>query len=384
MSLILKSNIVATRSLGNINGIKGSQDWLYFADLEGGTIAKRDGSTVGYTSDNELFKNTGTLNMAAKPVTMSPDGAIGYIADATKLRYLLDPSNGRYGLAAESNSRSNYISLSTTPANQTVSLAASVALSVSVKGSGSMTLTSANFSDTYIVTEGNPVSIKPNDSIAFDVVVTVSGQLSHAQIERTSGITSVASQITTPTMLTGKNILKGLDRIEIQDAIVGALTSDNADGITIVFQHIPYRLLQEVRTTPMFERRIDIETFDNKTLAVTAIIEKDRTFTSRQGQYTADSTESNPALGNNGVMTVGNGMVIAVSIKNNKLLTSINGSPSTESNTTVAIDSLSSIALAPEKKVYQGVGGSGIITKLALYKKSMSSTDLAELSKSWL
>lgn len=387
MSLVLKSNVIATASLGNLNGINGSQDWLYFADLENANIIKKFGQVIESKVATDLFANAGTLNMVAKPITMTKLGTESFISAATDLRFLLDKTTGRYGLAAESNARANFISLSTAPANQTVTVSASPAICASVVGAGSMTLTSANFDKDYVVTEATPASILPvSTSVGFDISVTISGPLSHAQLERPSGITTAASKITTAAGSAASNILRGLDQIQLKQSIVDELKASNSDGITVLFQHVPYQLLDEVRTAVVVERRFEILNNDSSrnTLSITA--SKDRSFTTRQAQWSAANVETSAALGGGGNIVAGKGTVCAITIKAGSFLTSINGGNAASSAIATGISDISSMIFAPQPQAVHGggSGGSGIITKVALYKKAMTAAELKQLSASWL
>lgn len=388
MSLVLKSNIIATASIGNLNGINGSQDWLYYADLESLNILKKIANNLEYKTAADLFSNAGTLNMAAKPITISKLGAESFIAAATDLRFLLDKTTGRYGLAAESNTRANFISLSTAPLNQTVTVAASAAICASVVGFGSMTLTSSNFDKPYVVTENSPVSILPISTTAgFDIAVTISGNLTHAQLERPSGITTVSSKITTPAGGgAATNTLRGLDQIQLKQAIVDELKALNSDGITVLFQHVPYQLLDEVRTAAVLERRFEIVNSDTSCNTLTITAAKDRSFTTRQAQWSSANVETAAALGGGGNIVAGKGTVCAITVKAGSFLTSINGGDTATSALTTGISDIKSIMFAPQPQATHGSGsgGSGIITKVALYKKSMTAAELKALSSSWL
>lgn len=388
MSLVLKSNVIATASLGNLNGINGSQDWLYFADLENLNILKKVSGGIDSKDATDLFANAGTLNTLAQPITMTKLGAESFIADATDLRFLLDKTTGRYGLAAESNIRANFISLSTAPANQTVTVPASSAICASVVGTGSMTLTSSNFDKVYVVTESNPVAILPvSTSAGFDIAVTFSGTLTHAQLERPSGLTSVASKISTPEAPAANNILRGLDQIQLKQSIVDELKSSNSDGITVLFQHVPYQLLDEVRTSAAVERRFEIVNIDTSRNTLTILAAKDRSFTTRQAQWSAANVETSAALGGGGGNIVaGKGTVCAITLKDGNFMTSINGGNAAVSELTTGINDVSSMIFAPQPhpNTGGGNGGSGVITKVALYKKAMTAAELKQLSASWI
>ena len=384
MSLILKSNIIATRSLGNINGIKGSQDWLYFADLEGETILKRTGTKVDPVSDTLLLKNTGSINMLAKPITMTKEGVESFVPSTDTLRYLRDSSTGRYGLAAECSARMNYFSNSTNPATQTITLPASPVVIVSVEGTGSLTLTSTNISETYTVTANNPVSFVPVENIAFDLVCTVNGSLTHAQVSRTYGMSTVASRIYTPTLTGLQNTIKGVDNIELQSSIVNELTNSNSDGITIVVQHIPYRLIaEEAKASVTNTRLIEAKDSSSKALGWSIFVDKERGFSTRQAQYDG-SIESHATIGSSGTLTASKGVVSAITIKNGELITSCNGAKATTSTTDMNISEVMQIILGVATSTGTSTATNNIITKLALYNKSMSNDELVELSKSWL
>lgn len=387
MSLVLKSNVIATTSLGNLNGINGSQDWLYFADLENLNILKKVSGGIDSKDATDLFENAGTLNMVAKPITMTKLGTESFISAATDLRFLLDKTTGRYGLAAESNARANFISLSTAPANQTVTVPASPAICASVVGSGSMILTSSNFNKAYVVTENNPVAILPvSTSTGFDIAVTISGALTHAQLERPSGITTAASKITTPAGDAATNILRGLDQIQLKQSIVDELKASNSDGITVLFQHVPYQLLEEVRTAVVVERRFEILNGDLSRNTLSIISAKDRSFTTRQAQWSSSNIETSAQIGGGGSVLAGKGTVCAITLNNGNFMTSINGGNTAVSELTTGIADISSMIFAPQPKTENGggSGGSGIITKVALYKKAMTAAELKQLSSSWL
>lgn len=375
MSLVLKSNIIASASIGNLSGINGAQDWIYFADFDNEQIKKRQGDGIEYISATSLLNNTGSLSMAAKPVTYTKSKIESFIPNAQTLRFS-HAGNGQYGLLVESAARSNLFVNSAVPANQTINATATAKIIASVKGSGSLTLNSPNFSAPVIVTENAPKLITPiNPAVTSVITATTSGTLTHAQVERIgNNFPIVSSKITNNAASAGQ--LRGLDKI----ALVENVLSDIKTGPFILLMKVMLpHLLDASLPGAQAPTIISAETLTKSNL-VTLSVSTDFATTLRMSQYTPESN----AVNGNGLTLNESGFTIAAKYEGSTLTTSINGGNPVTAQLSENVGNLTSIVLASLGIYGFALGGIFIIPKLVVYKKSMTNTELKQLSYSWV
>lgn len=181
MSLILKSNSVATRSMGNIYELRGPTDFSAMLDFEKEIYSVRGESLS--LSDVLLF---------SRPSKASYRAISGEImtADAGVPRFHSIEGTGRYGLLLEpevTNLLSNPLSPSTQTVVGELSARGWSYFSLKVEGSGSATLTSSepieNQTPSLVATESNTVVVGfPPGVGETNLMVSVSGNLSYFEL----------------------------------------------------------------------------------------------------------------------------------------------------------------------------------------------------------
>lgn len=375
MSLVLKSDIIATASIGNLSGINGTQDWVYFADFDNEQVKKRQAGNIEYISATDLLNNTGSLSMVAKPVTYTKSGIESYIPNAQTLRFS-HAGNGQYGLLVESAARANIFVNSAAPANQTINAAATARIVASVKGSGSLTLNSPNFSAPVVVTENSPKLITPIDTAITSVITaTTSGTLTHAQVERIgNSFPIVSSKITNPSAPAGQ--LRGLDKIALVENV---LSDIKTSPFILLMKVVPPHLLANTIPASQVPTILAAETATKSNLvAINTGMNLDATV--RMSQY---APESNAANGN-GLTLNESGFTIAAQYDGTTITTSVNGGNPVTAQLSESAGNLTSIVLASLSNYGPATGGIFIIPKFVVYKKSMAAAELKALSSSWL
>lgn len=150
MSLVLKSNKLATNYLGNINGILGKQDWVAFFDFENGQYSKKINGVKTLLTESQVLSSTSNKNLATKPMTQDRSGNKSQVLTTNKIRWW--GANNRYGLLVEKE-QANWFANSSAPVSQVISnITAGSTLVASCIGSGSLVITGSGI-ETVVVTE---------------------------------------------------------------------------------------------------------------------------------------------------------------------------------------------------------------------------------------
>ena len=172
MSVIIKSNQKATKSLGDIFGIKGPRDYSVLLDFNQQIYLQKTGETKRLS-----FAEAVSFKRASKATYLDETNTLR-VAEINEPRIHYDKRTEKKGLLIEP-SHTELLSNIYTPATQTIAVTHSTAdrLMLSVKGSGSATISGVVSSTTneFTATEDNPVMLATTGS--GDVTVTVSGSL---------------------------------------------------------------------------------------------------------------------------------------------------------------------------------------------------------------
>lgn len=377
MSLILKSNKLATNSLGNINGIKGEQDWVAFFDFENGKYSKKINGIKTPLSESQVLSSTSNKNLATKPMTQTPLGEKSIITEPNQKRFWKE--NDRYGLLVE-DSQVNWFANSSTPATQTIlNIPATSTMVASCIGTGSITI-SGDGVDTVIVTENTPATIKPQaQASAINLTVTVSGSLSYAQVVRCAGFACVHTPIAT----TASKPASGSDFIEINQALLAELLN-TTQPVTIVAQTVPLHLTADARAEYP-ELRIAIETDD--LVAAFGLI---KTPTGAIKQKVVSSLKSNSTYQANAAGTLqpyelNKPITQAIQVGDFGALIATNGDGILKQPQATGINKIKRIRLGSglaTPTVQQGANC--IFTKLAIFNRLLTDAEILKISKSWL
>ncbi|MGB9040776.1 MAG: hypothetical protein WCC23_20030 [Acinetobacter calcoaceticus] len=375
MSLILKSDKVATKSLGNINGLM-DQDFVLFLDFENEHYFKKSSGVateitlaeaVSYSKDNSNLQKT-----------MLKDGSIQN-QSLTAPRFWKVSDASRFGMLVEEN-QPNYFINPFAPVTQNITLPAGTKnVTVQCKGSGSVTVSGPDIS-TVIVSENSPATIQPQGGTWTQLTVTVLGSLEYVGCFRTSGINGRKSQL-------GPN--PGIERPKI-NADLMSLFSGTSE-FTVVMQHMPIKRLPDSRDQPEIRFHVKTLTYNiglginekaNASVVghrVVAVRLSDTSSVISNGIYAGYTYKDSRNI-----------MSQVFNVNNSKVRTAIAGGALTTINHTVTdlINSIQELHLGGRQLtsggLVQEIGGNCIYTKVAIFKKSFTDDELVKLSKSWL
>ena len=379
MSLVMRSNNIATNSLGNINGIKGSQDWLVFADFENNQYAKKTNNTRENISLSETVTCTSAHNLVNKPITIDKLGNQTVITQANQVRTWLE--KGKFGLLVDS-SRDNHFAESSAPITRNITISATAPIVVWCTGIGSVTV-SGDKIETKVVTENNPQVFAPTVSTGtIDITCTVIGSLSHVQVERAAGFTLKTSEIKAGAIGQSGTATRAPDVVKLNSSLLSEIIAKATTGITIVMQTVPVGLMPEARATSPEQRLTLIDSSGNKSfIGVNRLPSK---ISPRLLNYNSANVSVLSKSGNQiDYLTSNPAMTQAVCLIPNFEKVYLNGVGGVSDVTSSAI-SLTEIGLLNGTNNPVQQAGNAIITKLAIYGRPLTDSELQEISTSWL
>ncbi|OAL80364.1 hypothetical protein [Acinetobacter terrae] len=375
MATVFKSDKVATVSMGNINGIKGPQDFALFLDFENGIYQSKSlGATNGNYTLTDVVEVTRS-NLSGEPITVSKLGIEKKIASTTELRTML-LANGRFGVLQE-DIRQNFFLNSSAPVTQTISVPAGLGkIIVSCVGTGSIVVTGDVAETNSTVTENTPKAFTKNATgVATNLTLTLSGSLSHVQVEVTSGATTASSKITT----TGAAAFRNREFVKVKQSLFDSLIQ-NKSGFTVLSQTIDTNTA--INSVNHASNRLGIDTTTGKVIAMSGV-----NAALNMLSYTVGFVGSTPTTGTNSNGAIAGSQLFkpynnAMAINNGFIKSAHNGllkptidvaNPLTASGITLGHG-------------YDGgyAGLNGIVTKLVVYDRILSDVEIVEITNSWL
>ena len=380
MTLILKSDKKATASLGNINGIKGPQDWTMFFDFENEHYATKQAGVLKQDYKLADVVEATRVNMAGSPITISKDGTEKAVTSTTEIRTAL-LKNGRFGLLAE-DLNTNYFLNSATPANQTVTLpASSVRIVASCEGSGSLTITGDIVGAPITVTANTPkVMDRLSASAACNLNIAVSGTLTHAQIELATGMQTATSKVKTGATSTTRD----RELVKVKKSLFDSIIT-NKSALTVLIQTIDYNPVVNQSGASLCQRLTLVSGSALKIMRGGGI-HSNLQLNSLSYQYVG-STPSNTLQTLAGVWTSQGRFVArnqACTLDGNTLRSAFNG----VAENTLGINNpflVDEIGFGYGYNSPIGVNGlRGIVTKLVVYDRVLTQDEITNLTKSWL
>ena len=188
MTLILKSDQIATQSIGNIYGINGEVDFQVMLDFNRGLYRYKDSGVLKDITLSQAIVLTRSSKAEYKDragVTKTAQ------ANEPRIHYMKDL--GVSGLLIEG-ARTNLFTNPNTPVTQTISIpntGTAQALALKIEGTGSATMSGDVTSlSRDAATEGNPQGALPISGPAtINVTVTITGNVTRCQLERTPSTT---------------------------------------------------------------------------------------------------------------------------------------------------------------------------------------------------
>ena len=374
MSLLVKSDVASTKNLGYVNGLKSTQDWVFYLDFETSEFLERVNSTVQAVAETIIVSNARTVTGA--PKTMDRNGVMSN-APANTVRYWKN-KDGRYGVLTE-DTRSNYFLNSATPATQTISMPATTnAIVVSCIGTGSVTVTGANLNESgAVVTQGSPKAFTVISAATHSITVTVTGSLTHVQVEIAGGFTSATSPITTTTA----TVTRGKDNVALNNNMLARSIGAN-NAMTIVSQIIPNdNLIND--STVKAESQLALYSASTSETLLTVLSKPSSDYQRAQSTYVVGNAINSDKIATDTATKQKRGNVSVLRLSATQFISASNGTLVTP----IAV----SASFAPSA-LYIGQGFSspvarpgshGIITKLVLFNRALTDDEVIQVSKSW-
>ena len=378
MSLVLKSNKVATASLGNINGIRGTQDWFLFADFENQEYVKKVSGNRVELDLLDVLNCTSNHNLATQPITVDRYGNESIITVPNQIRTMRE--DGRFGVLVEA-SRSNHFRNTASPETQVITLAGASPIAVSCTGSGSVVVSGASI-ETKVVTEKAPqVFISSVTSGNIDITCTISGTLSHVQVERVGGFTNQSTKITSTHAGQTGSTTRQPDFVKLKAGLLNELLS-GASGITVVMQSIPIGLVKEARAS-VPESKLTVRDSTGASTFVGANRLPDQ-LSARLLSYDASNISTLSVGGDRFEYTLDQKAIVHAAVLTNKAAkVSINGQGILSGVTSTSMN-LAEIDFLGGSVTPNQQGSGSILAKLAIYKRALSDAEIRQISQSWM
>lgn len=373
MTIVIKSDQVATQSLGNIYGINAALDFEVMLDFNRENYVYRDSGQL----KNIALADAITLTRASKATYKDRDNTT-QVADVNQPRIHFMQDMGLQGLLIEGE-RENLLT-GTSTQTITVSTAGILqALALSVEGTGSATMSGGVQSLTSVsATEGNPQGALPiTGSGTASVTVTVTGSVTKLQLERTPSTTggNYAS-----TFMADELTKRKADVVALSTLLTTKLGSTG----TVVCQYV-----YQDRLVAGFNEITGIFTIEDSTKPKGGIYftrELAKTTGSASQTVTAVAPSSSTIEKDNKMPSLSNRKITSALVydKGVDMAQGVNGSIKdvTGTSTQLTPDHMS---LGGDYTFSSATGGAGaILTRLAIYSRKLSRDELAKISTSWL
>ena len=374
MATVIRSDKKATVSMGNVNGIVGPQDFKLFLDFENEIYESKSNGAVNRNYSLTDVLEVTRSNLSGEPVSVSRDGVEKKITSASEIRTMLLP-NGRFGVLQE-DIRQNLFLNSSTPATQTISVPAGLGeIVVSCIGSGSLVVRGDVTESGSTVTQSTPKAFtKNNTGVATSLTITVSGSLSHVQVEVASGATTASSKITTADSVTFRN----REFVKIKQSLFDSLIQ-NKTGFTVLSQTIDTNTA--INSVNHASGRLGIDTTTGKVIAMSGVNPALNNLA-----YTVGFVGSTATIGTNSIGNPAGNQLFkpynnALVINNGSIKSAMNGllNPSI-----VVVNPLTAANITLGHGYDGGYPGLvGIVTKLVVYDRVLSDAEIVEITKSW-
>ena len=382
MTVIIKSDKKATVSMGNVNGINGPQDWAMFFDFENELYAtKRAGLLKQDYKLADVVEAT-RQNLIGAPISISKDGTEKAVASTTEIRTAL-LKNGRFGLLAEDVNQ-NFFLNSSTPATQTVVMPASaIRIVASCGGTGSLTITGDIVGAPITVTADTPkVMDRLSATTACNLNITVNGSLNHAQIELATGMYTATSKVKTG----ATSAVRERELVKVKKSLFDNIIT-NKSALTVLIQTMDYNpVVNQDRVGGSNCQRLTLISGSDLKIMRASGIHSNLQLNSLSYQYVG-SAPSNTLQTLNGTWTSQGRFIArnqACALDGGTLHSAFNG----VAENTLQISnpfSVDEIGFGHGYSSPIGVNGlRGIVTKLVVYDRVLTQSEITELTKSWL
>lgn len=379
MSVILKSDKKATVSLGNINGIKGAQDWSVFLDFENEIYSTK---LAGVLKKDYLLTDVveaSRTNLNGAPISINKIGVEKLVESNTEVRTAL-LKNGRFGLLAEDTNQ-NFFLNSSVPVSQTIVMpAAATRIIISCEGLGSITVGGDVVGAGAVITKDTPrVFDRVSTTVACNLNIVVTGSVTHVQVELATGAHTASSKVKTSAV----SVTRPREIVKLKKSIFDAMIT-NKSGFTVLLQTISYNPV--VNSSNNFANHLSIEA--DTTYKIFAIVGQntlnqyigytqsfiDSVATNNTAVTSGSVSSENRFKLHNTAIAFGVGQALCAYNGNKQAVLAITN-PISMSNIFFGVGHSSPIALN---------GLRGIVTKCLIYDRVLTHDEVVELTKSWI
>jgi len=377
MTLILKSDQIASNSIGNIYGINGELDFQVMLDFNRGLYRYKD---AGELKDISLSQAI-TLTRASKAEYKDRSGVVKTAqANEPRIHYMSDLDV--QGLLIEG-ARTNLFLNPNTPVTQTIQIPNTgtvQALALKVEGTGSATMSGdvTNLSRTS-ATEGNPQGALPISGLStINVTVTITGNVTRCQLERTPSSTggNYASSFIPADIASRAGDVVALSEL---------LATKLATAKTVVCQFV-----YQERLVKGFAESIGVVSLEDKNnakggvfltraLAATSGDATQKTVVVNPGSTSIAKQNAMPSVDSRKVTSV-----VAFSSGGLNTIQAVNGSTKEVTGESIAIN-FNKMTIGGGDGFSSATGAAGgILTRLAIYDRKLTTEEIAKISTSWL
>ena len=319
-------------------------------------------------------------NLTGAPISISKDGTEKAVTSTTEIRTAL-LKNGRFGLLAEDISQ-NFFLNSSTPATQTIVMpAAQTRIVASCEGTGSLTITGGVYGTPITVTADTPsVLVRLNGETACNLNITVNGSLNHAQIEIATGMHTASSKVKTG----ATSAIRERELAKVKKSLFDSIIA-NKSALTVLIQTIDYNPAVN-QTLPSICQRLTLVSGSDLKIMRASGVHSNLQLNSLSYRYVGSTFTNNQQMLNG--MWTSQGRFIArnqaCALDGNTLRGAFNGiaENTLEINSPFIVDE---IGFGYGYISPIGVNGlRGIVTKLVVYDRVLTQSEITEITKSWL
>lgn len=379
MSVIIKSDKKASVSLGNINGIKGPQDWAMFLDFENEAYATQTSGIIkkDYLLGDVVEATRQNLNGA--PISIDKNGIEKTITSTIDIRTAL-LRNGRYGILVEDTNENFFIN-SSSPASQTISMAAAATrIIVSCEGSGSITVNGNVVGAGAVVTKDTPrIFDRVSTSAVCNLNLVVNGSLNHAQVELATGSHTVSSKIKTSNV----SVTRVREIVKVKRTLFNSIIQ-NKSAFTVLVQTIDFN--PAVNPSNHVVNRLGLENLGGSVKLLKMAGLSVNMYHGYTMQYIDSAATNNTAILKDSFDIEKRFYPYnqAIAINSGSISAAFNGIA--EGNLSIANPlSVADITFGSGYASPIGRNGlRGIVTKLVVYDRVLTQEEVTELTKSWI
>lgn len=377
MTLILKSDQIASNSIGNIYGINGELDFQVMLDFNRGLYRYKDAGVLKETT----LSSAVSLTRSSKAEYKDRAGATK-VAQANEPRIHYMGDLGVQGLLIEG-ARTNLFLNPNAPVTQTITIpnTGSVqALALKVEGTGSATMSGdiTNLSRAS-ATEGKPQGALPiTGTSTINVTVTITGNVTRCQLERTPSTTggNYASSFIPADIAS-----RAGDVVLLSDLLANKLATAKTVVCQFVYQERLVKGFSEPTGVFSLEDKNNVKggVFVTRALANSSGDATQKTAVVNPASSSVAKQNAMPSVDSRKVTSV-----VAFSQGGLDTIQAVNGSTKEVTGESIAIN-FNKMTIGGGDVFSTGTGAAGgILTRLAIYDRKLTAEEISRISTSWL